>query len=128
MNGWFLKETLENARIGTDCLVMDDSVYTTLAFVSLDKEGQRQFSFSRNPGADTMIKKEELDVSSLTACKVFHIGSLSTTNEPSRGATIFAVEAAKRAGCIISYDPNYRKALWKTEDEAIKQMRAWFHI
>lgn len=124
MHGEFLKETLENESINTTGLIMDKNVFTTLAFVALDDNGEREFSFSRKPGADTCLTKEEVAVEVIKETKIFHFGSLSLTDEPVRGATIFAVEEAKKAGAIISYDPNYRALLWNTKEDAMEQMRS----
>lgn len=123
MHGIFLKNTLETAGINTDGLIVDDSVFTTLAFVSLNDAGERNFSFARKPGADTCLKESEVKVDILEQSKVFHIGSLSLTDEPSKSATLFAIKKAKESGCIISYDPNYRAALWSSKDAAISEMR-----
>lgn len=123
MHGDFLKETLENAGICTDGLVQDSSVFTTLAFVALNDAGERSFSFARKPGADIMLRSEEVDVSIIKNSRVFHVGSLSLTDEPSRSATFFALEKAKENGCIISYDPNYRAPLWNSREDAIEGMR-----
>lgn len=124
MHGLFLKETLEEAGIDTSGLVTDPCFFTTLAFVSLNEKGERSFSFARKPGADTMLKKEELNHELLKSCRIFHIGSLSLTDQPSRGATLAALEEATKAGAIISYDPNYRASLWPTEEDAVTQMRS----
>ena len=124
MHGQFLKEVLESAHVGTAGLVLDDRYFTTLAFVSLDENGERSFSFSRKPGADTCMTIAELDRDSLKNTKIFHVGSLSLTDEPSRGATLYAVQEAKKAGAVISYDPNYRSSLWQSEEAAKEQMRS----
>ena len=124
MHGQFLKEVLEAQKINTDGLVMADNTFTTLAFVELKENGERVFSFARKPGADTQLTKEELNKELLTNTKVFHFGALSLTDEPCRGATYEAVQCAKEAGAIISYDPNYRAPLWESVEEAVEQMRA----
>lgn len=123
MHGAFLKETLEREEIDTRALVVDADHFTTLAFVALDKQGEREFSFARKPGADTMLKKEELDIELLSACRVFHFGSLSLTAEPAKSATLEAISLAKQAGALISYDPNYRASLWKNQETAITEMK-----
>ena len=123
MHGLFLKETLENAGICTDGLIVDDNVFTTLAFVALNDAGERSFSFARKPGADTCLEEAEVNVSLLKDSKIFHVGSLSLTDEPAKSATLFALEKAKELGCTISYDPNYRAALWSSKDAAIAGMR-----
>ena len=105
-------------------LVLSPDVFTTLAFVALDDRGERQFSFARKPGADTCLRSDELPAPLLSSARILHVGSLSMTDEPARGATFAAVEAAKRAGAVISYDPNYRAALWPDEATAAAQMRS----
>ncbi len=123
MHGAFLKETLEKAGIDATGLVVDPEVFTTLAFVSLNAQGERQFSFARKPGADTCLRSEEVNLEILKDSRIFHVGSLSLTDEPSRGATIFAVKQAREAGRIVSYDPNYRPLLWKSRESAMEGMR-----
>lgn len=124
MHGIFLKETLKNEGIDIRAVVEDTDFFTTLAFVEIDKNGERNFSFARKPGADTMLRKEELDIELLSNCRIFHFGSLSLTDEPSKGATLEAVALAKKAGAIISYDPNYRASLWKNQRTAVEEMKA----
>lgn len=124
MHGDFLKKTLEKEGIGTQYLLQDERYFTTLAFVEIAENGERQFSFSRKPGADTQLRVEELDQKLLENCKIFHFGSLSLTDEPSRTATIKAVKIAKTAGALISYDPNYRASLWPDQKKAVEQMKS----
>ncbi len=123
LHGKLLKRTLEKDGINTQSLIEDPNYYTTLAFVALNN-GERSFSFARKPGADTKLTKDELSIELLENTKVFHYGSLSLTDEPSRSATIFAIEHAKQSGALISYDPNYRALLWDNKEEAKKQMRS----
>ena len=120
--GKLLTGTLQNAGIETRGLVTTDDVFTTLAFVTLDETGNREFSFSRKPGADTCITFEELDLSLIDEAKVFHFGTLSLTDEPARTATQKAVAYAKAGGKLITYDPNLRKPLWKSLDVAKEQI------
>ena len=120
--GKLLVGTLQNAGIETRGIIMSDDVFTTLAFVTLDENGDREFSFSRKPGADTCIAFEELDLSLVDEAKVFHFGTLSLTDEPARSATQKAVAYAKSKGKLITYDPNLRKPLWKDQEEAKKQL------
>lgn len=122
MHGRFLRDTLLECGIDASGLIIAEDVFTTLAFVSLNN-GERSFSFARKPGADTCLRADELNKEQLTNTKIFHIGSLSMTDEPVRSATIEAVKMAKSSGALISYDPNYRASLWKNEEEAKKQMR-----
>lgn len=124
MHGIFLKETLKNEGIDTRAVVEDANYFTTLAFVEIDKSGERNFSFARKPGADTMLRKEELDKELISNCRIFHFGSLSLTAEPSKSATLEAVALAKKAGAIISYDPNYRASLWKNQCTAVEEMKS----
>lgn len=124
MHGQFLVDVLNNSGICTDGVVVDDSVFTTLAFVALSDTGERSFSFARKPGADTCLTQEELKEEIIKASRVFHIGSLSLTAEPANGTTFKALEIAKEAGCIISYDPNYRAPLWDSKEAAIEGMRS----
>lgn len=123
MHGRFLRDTLTAAGIDVTGLVLSPDVFTTLAFVALDDRGERHFSFARKPGADTCLRPDELPAPLLSSARVLHVGSLSLTDEPARSATFAAVEAAKRAGAVISYDPNYRAALWPDE-AAAAQMRS----
>ncbi len=123
-HGRFLAGVLDEEGVDTSGLVFTDDAFTTLAFVSLFKNGEREFAFARKPGADTCIKASELKTEILTSCKVFHVGSLSMTDEPAREATLHGILTAKKAGAHISYDPNYRAPLWSSEAQARKQMRS----
>lgn len=124
MHGDFLKEIIAKENIGIKALVQDENVFTTLAFVALNAEtGEREFSFARKPGADTCLNADDLDEEVLINCSIFHLGSLSLTNEPARGASFKAVKKAKEAGALISYDPNYRAPLWDSVQNAVDMMR-----
>ena len=116
--GKLLTGTLKNAGIDTRGIVSDPDVFTTLAFVSLDASGNRDFSFARKPGADTCLTAGEVDDTLFSGAKVFHFGTLSLTDEPAASATRKAVELAKARGLLISLDPNLRKPLWKEEAQA----------
>ena len=120
--GKLLVGTLDQAGIGTSGIIMADDVFTTLAFVTLDETGNREFSFSRKPGADTCLNYDELNMELIDNAKVFHFGTLSLTDEPARTTTYKAVEYAKNAGKLITYDPNLRKPLWQSLEEAKKQL------
>ena len=124
MHGNFLKEVLVENNISVEGLVEDENVFTTLAFVDLSETGERSFSFARKPGADTMLNEMEIKCALISECKVFHIGSLSLTADPVKQATLKALAIAKEAGCIISYDPNYRAPLWDSKEDAIREMRS----
>lgn len=120
--GRLLKGTFEKAGIDTRGVVEDPSVFTTLAFVTLDSEGDRTFSFARKPGADTCLEYSELDLSLIEQCRVFHFGSLSLTNSPSRETTKKAVEYAKSLNKTITFDPNLRVPLWDDLEVAKKEI------
>lgn len=120
--GALLHKTLEQAGIGTAGLVTDGAVFTTLAFVTLDERGDRDFSFARKPGADTALRPEEVDPELIDRARVFHFGTLSLTHEPARSATQKAVEYARKTGKIISFDPNLRLPLWEDPACAREQM------
>ena len=120
--GRMLLGTLRGAGIDTSSVVTADDVFTTLAFVTLDATGNREFSFSRKPGADTCLSFEELDLKLIDETKVFHFGTLSLTDEPARTATQKAVAYARERGKLITCDPNLRKPLWRSEDEAREQL------
>ena len=124
MHGAFLRATLE--REGIDCsgLICDPEAFTTLAFVALGEGGERAFSFARKPGADTRLAPEELARDVIERSRVFHVGSLSLTDEPARTATHEALACARAAGCVLSYDPNYRANLWPSTEAAVSQMRS----
>lgn len=124
MFGRKLKGTLKEVGISTDNLLMDKEVHTTLAFVETFPDGDRDFSFYRNPGADMMLRKEEINVDAIRNTKVFHFGTLSMTHELPREATLFALEEAKKSNALITFDPNLREPLWNSLDEAKKQVLA----
>lgn len=120
--GNLLIKTISEAGIDVSSLIKSDDVFTTLAFVTLDAEGDRTFSFARKPGADTCIEYDELDLSLLENAGALHFGTLSLTNDPSRSTTVKLVELAKAKGKLITFDPNLREPLWDSLDEAKKQM------
>ena len=117
-----LKKVLVEVGIDTSNLIIDREARTTLAFVQTFEDGDRDFSFYRNPGADMMLKKEEVDVSLLRDTKIFHFGTLSMTHPDVREATKFAIDEAKKGGALISFDPNLREPLWNSLDEAKEQV------
>lgn len=124
--GRLLKETIEDAGIETKALLLDEDVRTTLAFVHTFPDGDREFSFYRNPGADMMLRAEEVDEELIRQSKIFHFGTLSMTDEPVRSATKKALDTAKEAGCLITFDPNLREPLWKSLDDAKEAMEYGF--
>ncbi len=124
LQGDLLLKTLSDNKVNVEGMIQDKNYFTTLAFVQINENGERKFSFARKPGADTQITADELNVEMLESAKVFHFGSLSLTEEPSRNTTWVAAKCAKEAGAIISYDPNYRELLWDTKEAAMEQMRS----
>ena len=122
MFGKQLKAAVEECGIDTRNLVMDDEIHTTLAFVHTYPDGDRDFSFYRNPGADMMLTKDEVDADLIRNSRIFHFGTLSSTHEGVREATRYALDVAKEAGCIITFDPNLRPPLWKDLNDARKEI------
>ena len=120
--GRMLRDAAEAAGICMDHLVFDRATRTTLAFVKTFGKGDRDFSFYRNPGADMMLREEELPLDEIAQSRVFHFGTLSMTHEGARRATVKAVERARAGGAVISFDPNLRPPLWDSLDEARRQM------
>lgn len=120
--GRYLKQVLVDKGVDTSGLVMSDDYNTTLAFVHLFENGDRDFSFYRKPGADIMYEEKCLNPEIIKQAKVFHFGSLSLTDEPARSATFAALKIAKENGVVVSYDPNYRAPLWKNEETAKEYM------
>ncbi len=110
--GRFLADTLAAAGVDVDPLRFTDQARTALAFVSLRADGEREFMFYRHPSADMLFAPEDVDVDLIAGARLLHFGSISLIDEPCRGATLRAVEAARNAGLLISYDPNLRLALW----------------
>ena len=123
MHGDFLRRSLQERGVDVSSVAQDPDAFTTLAFVEVDpRTAERSFSFARKPGADTQLRWDELDRTILDGTRVFHFGTLSLTDEPARTATQKAVAYARAAGKLITYDPNYRAPLWKTEQAAKEQM------
>lgn len=126
--GALLKDTLDEAGIDTSNLKMDDAVNTTLAFVHTFPDGDREFSFYRNPGADMMLTEDEVDAEFLKKARLFHFGTLSMTHEGVRKATKKALDIAKENGLLISFDPNLRPPLWSSLELAKEQMEYGFQF
>ncbi len=110
------------AGIDVSGVRFDADFPTTLAVVHNTPGGDREFSFYRNPGADVMLRAEEVDMAKIESSHVFHFGTLSATSEPARSATYAAVECAKRSGCVVSFDPNLRLNLWPDAGSAREQI------
>ena len=124
MFGTQLREAAEGAGICMDYLLEDTHVHTTLAFVKTFPNGDRDFSFYRDPGADMMLRSDELPLEAIKKARIFHFGTLSMTHPDVRFATRKAVTVAKEAGALISFDPNLRPPLWYDLEEAREQI-AW---
>lgn len=121
--GLTLKKSLDDLGIGTENLMMDEEIHTTLALVHTFEDGDRDFSFYRNPGADMMLRADELNEDLLKNTHLFHFGTLSMTHEGVREATKKALAIAKEAGALVSFDPNLREPLWDSLDHAKEQIR-----
>nr|WP_330390517.1 carbohydrate kinase [Butyrivibrio sp. M55] len=128
--GKMLKDRIEKQGIDATFLYEDKDIPTTLAFVNKLPNGDRDFSFYRKPGADMMLTAEEVEKASciFESARLFHFGTLSMTNEPSKSATKVAVEIAKKNNLLISFDPNYREPLWNSVEEAIEAMKYGFEV
>ena len=120
--GNLLADTVRDAGIDIRGLKRDPEIPTTLAIVNTFPNGDRDFSFYRKPGADLLLRADELDEDLLRGCRIFHFGTLSLTDEPCRSATIRALEVARDAGAVISFDPNLRPPLWSSEEAAREQI------
>lgn len=119
--GLKLKSVLEEVGIDTSNLIVDEDARTTLAFVQTFEDGDRDFSFYRNPGADMLLTADEVDGELIKSARLFHFGTLSMTHEGVREATKKAIRIAKENGAIVSFDPNLRPPLWKSLDDAKEQ-------
>jgi fructokinase len=122
--GHYLHSVLGKNNINTKGLVFSNETNTTLAFVHLDEQGDRSFSFYRNPGADMMLKEQEVNLELLEHTRIFHFGSVSMTHEPAVSATLMAIKYAKEKGHLISFDPNLRVNLW----ESLSHAKAMFNV
>lgn len=120
--GRSLKNVLDEIGICTDNLYLDEEVHTTLAFVHTHEDGDRDFAFYRNPGADMMLTEDEVKCEEIKASRIFHFGTLSMTHEGVRKATKKALSVAKDEDLIISFDPNLRPPLWNSLDDAKAQI------
>ena len=125
MFGRMLKKRTEAQNIDMSGLELDNEVHTTLAFVEKLPNGDRDFSFYRKPGADININCDEIEAHRdlIEKAKIFHLGTLSMTDEPADSATQLALKIAKEAGCLISFDPNLRPPLWSSEEKAKEKIR-----
>jgi fructokinase len=116
--GRFLERTFREAGVDTSAMLFDARAKTGLAFVALKADGDRDFTFYRNPSADMLLEPSDLPERVLREARVFHFGSITLIQEPSRSATFRAIELAREGGAVISYDPNLRLSLWLSADAA----------
>lgn len=122
MFGNQLKKAVEEVGIDTRNLILDKKHHTTLAFVHTYPDGDRDFSFYRDPGADMMLTKDEVQKELIEDSRIFHFGTLSSTHEGVREATRHAIQLAKEADCIITFDPNLRPPLWNSLEDARREI------
>lgn len=122
MFGRQLKKAIEEVGIESRFLLMDETIHTTLAIVHTFEDGDRDFSFYRNPGADMMLTKDEVPEKLISSSRVLHFGTLSMTHEGVRAATKKAVQIARKSDCMVSFDPNLRPPLWENMEEAREQV------
>lgn len=122
--GRMLRHAVAEQGIDTRGISADPDVPTTLAFVHLDGDGERSFSFYRKSGADVRLDRGHIPAELVEHCRIFHFGGVSMTDEPSRGATLHALEKAKQAGAWVSFDPNFRPTLWGSEAQAARVFRS----
>ncbi|KAK4768608.1 hypothetical protein SAY87_003749 [Trapa incisa] len=122
--GHMLAGILKKNGVTADGIMFDQGARTALAFVTLRADGEREFMFYRNPSADMLLKPDELNLQLIKSAKVFHYGSISLIVEPCRSAHMKAMQVAKDAGALLSYDPNLRLPLWPSPKEAREQIRS----
>lgn len=122
--GRYLSDVLTQNGVDASGVAVDRQHPTTMAVVSVDASGERDFSFYRGANADVMLSKEDIPDAALEGARIVHFGSVSLTADPSRSATLDAVRRAKAMGKTITYDPNYRANLWPDQDTAVAQMKA----
>ncbi|XP_047319155.1 fructokinase-2 [Impatiens glandulifera] len=122
--GQMLAGILKENNVNGDGILFDKGARTALAFVTLKADGDREFMFYRNPSADMLLTPEELNLDLLRSAKVFHYGSISLIVEPCRSAHMKAMEVAKAAGALMSYDPNLRLPLWPSAEEAREKIKS----
>lgn len=120
--GRYLRDFLLRCGIDATYLKTDPAFHTTLAFVQLKEDGDRDFSFYRNHGADKMLSPEDISQEVFAEGDIFHFGSISMTDEPAKSATRKAIRLAREQGCLLSYDPNLRPPLWRSLQEAKETM------
>ena len=125
--GRLLRSVILQNRVDISQLKVDRESRTTLAFISTREDGERDFCFYRNPGADMMLSAEEISEGFIKTARVFHYGSISMISDPSYSATLKALEYAKKYGLVISYDPNVRLSLWDSENQVKQRIIEGLH-
>jgi len=120
--GEIIKKAIKDFHINDSNLIIDNEHPTTQAFVSIDANGDRHFSFNRDNSADIYLRKNEINTEIIKKAKIFHFGSLSLVNDSYESATKYALEIAKESGAIITFDPNFRRPLWKNKNQAVKKI------
>ncbi|WP_261304325.1 carbohydrate kinase family protein [Paenibacillus andongensis] len=126
--GGYLRQALLQQGVSDSGLIATDEAHTTMAFIHLDAQGDRSFHFSRKPGADQLLREDEVNPAMLEGTRIFHFGSISMTAEPSYTATMKSVQKAKEKGALISYDPNWRPSLWEDEQHARKTIQEGLNL
>lgn len=120
--GHMLKDVVKESGTDVTNLITDSSAHTTLAFVHTMEGGEREFSFYRDPGADMLLTADEVREDIITASRLFHFGTLSSTHDGVKAATRYAIDVAEKNGLLISFDPNLREPLWKSLDDARREI------
>ncbi len=124
--GHFLAQTLDEKGVDTSTLCFSGEARTMLAFVALKADGERDFIFYRNPSADMLYRPDQVDQAYVRDATLLHVSSISTISEPARSATLLAIETARSAGRLVSFDPNLRLNLWPSADAAREGiLRLW---
>ncbi len=123
MFGEQLRKVVADYGVDVANIAVDCDHFTTLAFVSLEENGERSFSFSRKKSADLMLNIDDLPIDKLKTCRALHFSSLSLVAEPAYSATLRAIELASQNGAIIHFDPNYRAPLWQSEATARQRIK-----
>jgi len=120
--GIFLKSKLENMGVDCSFFILDKNSKTSLAFVSIGKDGERDFTFFREKAGDTLLRKKDISISIFKKARIFHFGSISLIKNPTRKTLIYCLKKAKQNNLFITYDPNIRLNLWKNEKEALQRI------
>ena len=126
--GSYIIETLANAGVDTSMIVRTDKANTTLAFVSLKQDGNREFPFYRSPGADMLLDENDLNLGEIKKCGILHFGSVALVESPSKYAHKKAIAAAKENGAVISFDPNIRLPLWRNASDCLAAVREFLPL